>query len=431
MADVLVCASSIHGHVTPMLEVAAHLRESGHAVRMTTGSRFADRVSGAGVEFVPLRGAADFDDTDLDRAFPGRADAKGIAKVKFDVSHLFIRTMRDQFDVVTAELRRRPADVVVFETTFMGVGPLLARPGPRPQLVGCGLIPLTLSSPHVPPFGPGIPYAAGTVARLRNRALSGLIRNVVMAPQQREAQKALADCVPGARLSGYFMDGVVHLDAFLQLSVEALDYPRPDLPPNVSYVGPVLPQARGHADLPDWWADLDGSLPVVLVTQGTLDIMDLDRLLGPSLRGLSDEDVLVVAVTGGPPVEQLGPLPENARAARFIPFDLLMPLVSVMVTNGGFGGVHQALAHDVPLVVGGDTEEKAEIAARVDWAGVGVSLRTGTPAPEKVRDAVRAVLGQAAYRDKARLVGADIRRSDALGRVAAEVDARSAGGVQP
>ena len=51
----------------------------------------------------------------------------------------------------------------------------------------------------------------------------------------------------------------------------------------------------------------------------------------------------MVATTGGAPVESLGPLPANARAAEFLPYDELLPLVDVMVTNGGFGGVHFAL----------------------------------------------------------------------------------------
>ena len=379
-----------------MLTVAAHLHEGGHTVRMITGSRFSERVSATGAEFVPLCGPADFDDTDLDAAFPGRAEAKGLAKVTFDVSHLFVGAMRSQWAVLSGQLQRRPADVVVYETTFMGVAPLLALPAPRPAVVGCGVIPLTLSSPYVPPFGPGLPYAPGAAARLRNRVLGAVIRRVVMARQQREVQAALADCVPGAHLRGYFMDGVVHVDRFLQFSVTALDYPRPDLPANISYVGPVLPPAAGDAALPDWWAELEQTTrPVVLVTQGTLDTMDLDRLIRPSLQALSDEDVFVVAVTGGPAVERLDPLPANARAATFIPFDLLLPKVSVMVTNGGFGGVHFALSHDIPLVVAGDTEDKSEISARVGWSGAGVDLRTGSPRAEQIRDAVLSVLGPA------------------------------------
>ena len=409
-----------------MLTIAGHLRSAGHSVRVITGSRFGERVGATGAEFVPLHGAADFDDTDLDAAFPGRAEAKGLAKVTFDVSHLFVGSMRTQWEVLSAQLLRRAADVVVYENTFMGVGPLFARPGPRPAVVGCGVIPLTLSSPHVPPFGPGLRYRAGATARLRNRLLGALIRHAVMARQQREVQAALADCVPGARLHGYFMDGIVHADAFLQLSTSSLDYPRPDLPENVSYVGPVLPPASEGAALPHWWPEVEQTTkPVVLVTQGTLDTMDLDRLIGPTLRGLAGEDVMVLAVTGGPPVARLGELPVNARAATFIPFHLLMPRVTAMVTNGGFGGVHFALGHDVPLVVAGDTEDKSEIAARVGWAGAGIDLRTGTPEPGQVREAVLRVLRQGSYRDRAAVIGQDIRGSDALGGIAAQVEGGS------
>jgi UDP:flavonoid glycosyltransferase YjiC (YdhE family) len=46
----------------------------------------------------------------------------------------------------------------------------------------------------------------------------------------------------------------------------------------------------------------------------------------------------------------------------------------------------------VPLVVAGDTEDKAFVAARVAWTGAGISLRTSRPRPEEVRYAVREVL---------------------------------------
>ncbi len=46
--------------------------------------------------------------------------------------------------------------------------------------------------------------------------------------------------------------------------------------------------------------------------------------------------MLVVATTGGPPLEAIPvPLPANARAGVFLPFDRLLPKVDVMVTNGG------------------------------------------------------------------------------------------------
>ena len=39
----------------------------------------------------------------------------------------------------------------------------------------------------------------------------------------------------------------------------------------------------------------------------------------------------------------------------------MLPQVSVLVTNGGYGSVSQALAAGVPIVSAGLTEDKAEI----------------------------------------------------------------------
>jgi UDP:flavonoid glycosyltransferase YjiC (YdhE family) len=40
-------------------------------------------------------------------------------------------------------------------------------------------------------------------------------------------------------------------------------------------------------------------------------------------------------------------------------------------------------------VVAGTTEDKPEVAARVEWSGTGVNLRTGTPHAADVRAAVQ------------------------------------------
>ena len=113
-------------------------------------------------------------------------------------------------------------------------------------------------------------------------------------------------------------------------------------------------------------------------------------------RALAHDDLLVVATTGGPDPEPLRRgLPANVRLERFVPHDLLLPHVDVMVTNGGYGGVQQALANGVPLVVAGDSEDKPEVAARVQWSGAGINLHTGRPSPAMVARAVRRVLARA------------------------------------
>ena len=106
----------------------------------------------------------------------------------------------------------------------------------------------------------------------------------------------------------------------------------------------------------------------------------------PTLEALADEPVRVVATTGGRPVEEVldrldGRLPANAQLAELVPYADLLPRTAVVVTNGGWGGVQQALAHGVPVVVAGASEEKPEVAARAAWSGAGIDLRTGRPSP--------------------------------------------------
>jgi UDP:flavonoid glycosyltransferase YjiC (YdhE family) len=146
----------------------------------------------------------------------------------------------------------------------------------------------------------------------------------------------------------------------------------------------------------------------VHVTQGTYDV-DPDDLLLPALAGLAGAGVRVAAATGGADLPA-SRVPANARQAAFLPYDQLLPRTSVMVTNGGWGGVLAALAAGVPLVVAGATLDKPEIARRVAASGAGIDLRTGRPAPGKVRGAVEQILAEPRYRQRARTVGESLAR---------------------
>ena len=105
----------------------------------------------------------------------------------------------------------------------------------------------------------------------------------------------------------------------------------------------------------------------------------------PAIDGLADRDVLVVVSTGGRPQDAVGPIPDNVRVESYLPYDRLLPMVDVIVTNGGYGGVQQALAHGVPLVVAGETEDKVEVSARVGWSGAGINLHANAAAPHQAR----------------------------------------------
>ena len=107
----------------------------------------------------------------------------------------------------------------------------------------------------------------------------------------------------------------------------------------------------------------------------------------------------MVVTTGGRPLDTLPPLPANARAATFLPYDELLPRTAVYVTNGGYGGVQYALRYGVPIVATGGKEDKPEVGARVAWSGVGRRIRSEHPKPAHLRTAIHDVLNSPKYRE--------------------------------
>ena len=120
-----------------------------------------------------------------------------------------------------------------------------------------------------------------------------------------------------------------------------------------------------------------------------------------------------VVVTAGGGDEKSISAAQNVHIEKYLAYDMVLPRAHVFVTNGGYNGVQQALSYGVPVVSGGTTEDKPMVSARVARTGAGIDLQTGTPTPEHIRNAVRDVLNNSAYRNRARILQKSFARYDA------------------
>jgi UDP:flavonoid glycosyltransferase YjiC (YdhE family) len=136
---------------------------------------------------------------------------------------------------------------------------------------------------------------------------------------------------------------------------------------SVHLVGALPRRGAAGWQPPAWWAELVGSRPVVVVTQGALANRDLSQLVEPALAGLADLDVTVVSVLG----REAGALP-------------------------------------VPV------PPNAHVAARVAYHELGINLHTATPAPEDVTAATETVLKDTWMHDSVRKLA---QVYDALGEI--------------
>jgi UDP:flavonoid glycosyltransferase YjiC (YdhE family) len=413
MSRFLITTMPATGHVMPMLPLARELSARGHELHWYTGAVYREQIAATGATHHPIRSAEDFGGKTISEAFPELVGLTGIAMVRRAFKRVFIDNAAGMLSDCRVILDEHPADAVVCEPTFLAARWLHELGGPAWATVGISM--LGCRSRDTAPFGPGLPPMRGPLGQLRNRVMNGVSRRVLFASVTEHYERARAQI--GLRPLGIsFTDTLTGPYLYLQSTVPGFEYPRRDLPPQVHFIGPLLPDPPGDLQRPGWWGELADGRPVVLVTQGTL-AADPRQLLVPTLRALADEPVLVIATTGSCPEATLKALgsrpPANARIASFLPYRDLMPRVDALVTNGGYGTVQQALAHGVPIVVAGATEEKPENAARIAWSGVGIRLRTQSPSPDKIRAAVRAVLREPRYRLRAQAIRQEMSRYDA------------------
>jgi MGT family glycosyltransferase len=423
MSSIIIASVPVQGHVTPLVAAARGFVERGDHVRFITGARFADKIAATGASHIPLPPDIDYDDNFLQQ-FPERAKLKGLKAAAFDVEHVFAKPAKLQYEAIMAAHTAQPADVVLAEQNFFGGAFLLAHRRPtRPAVVVSSVIPLAMPSADTAPFGMGLPPAR-LFNRRRNAILAALNRRVWARADH--TLDRLHRAVHGQALPGQIVNWLTWADAVVQFTVPSFEYPRSDAPASLHFIGP-LSATGSQAPRPDWWGDLDGSRPVIHVTQGTFANKDYTQVIAPTLEALAGEDVLVTVATGGRALDTLPPLPANARAAEYLPYDELLPRTDVFVTNGGYGGIQYALRYGLPIVATGGKEDKPEVGARVAWSGVGRRIRTERPTPSALRRDILAVLNQPRYQQASRRVAAEMAAAPGFTGLADIVDRLVAG----
>ena len=397
---ILLASTPATGHLNPLLAIARLLRAEGHEIAFLTGSAFRDRIESSGARFISLPVGADFDLREIHSVAPElKHIPPGFEWLRVAVERVFVDALPSQHQGLLLALQEFPADVIVGDDMFFGVLPmLLGQRSKRPPIALCGTSFLHWAREDGAPNFLGLPPATTEEQRHQYATIALEYDEAVDRPVLLRLNKALNTLGVGPVSVPLFHSVVELADAYMQLSVPGFEFPR-DIPSSVHFVG-TPPIIANQVPPPPWAEDLDGSRKVVLVTQGTVANHNFDLLIAPTLAALANEpDVLVVATAGGRPVEAIpGVIPSNARIASFLPFEWLLPRVNVLVTNGGYGSVNQAISFGIPLVTAGMTEDKADVNARVAWSGVGIDLATNEPTPEALRSAVRTVLDQPGYR---------------------------------
>lgn len=403
MARLVFATHTARGHVVPLMSVARELIRRGHEVTWYTGEPYRRHVERSGATFAAPRSGRLTNYDTMEQDHPEITAMTPVQRASWYMEHARAVPSEGQFHDLVRIVTETEADVVVADNGFWAVNLLHDKLG-TPWATVCQTA-MSLPDPELGPFGLGLQPGDPLIQRIKeNTARQGRTEGIFAAARERMNRIRGGLGLPpstGEPPSPFL---------FMQATSPSFEYPRQNLLPQVHFVGPLLPDPLPSDSFPAWWSELDGERPVVLVTQGTLAKV-YDDLIAPTVAALAEDDVLVVVTTGREGADiGVHPLPANVRVAGFLPYNELLPKLAVMVTNGGYGAVQQALSHGVPLVLGSISDDKPETNARVDWCGAGIDLHTQRPSQDEVGAAVRKVLSDSAYRDGARRIADEFAR---------------------
>lgn len=413
-------ATPVDGHTYPLIRIAEDLTRRGFEITFIGGDQFEPAITKMGARHVSIRPLINPKIVAEREAIPA-----GLPRLLWDIKHVFTGETPHRWEVLKGVLEDIRADdgerevIVMPETCFMGANPIsLGAPLPkgyttRPKVINLQPIPYMATSIDTAPFGPGLPPDSTESGRARNQFMNQMMVGgpfaEVIAHQDQVLKELGATEILEPQIP--FHHWMLMHDLNLQLCPPSLEYDRSDMPSNVKFAGCLTPKPI-PADFacPAWWDDVKrGDRRIVAVTQGTI-AREASSLIIPTIYALSDrDDLLVVVILGekGAVLPDDMTIPYNTRVIDYLPYDILLPYASVFVMNAGYGGFLHGVSNGVPMVLAGESEDKPEIAARGEWSGVAVNLRTGRPTPDLVREGVERVLSEDSFKKRVEEIKAE------------------------
>ncbi|KAF1941841.1 UDP-Glycosyltransferase/glycogen phosphorylase [Clathrospora elynae] len=399
-------------HMEKITTIAQGLVNLGYPVSFITGPSFKDYVESIGATYIPIEGAGLDMMSDEDLAtFISLPTGPEMEAWSFKT--IFIktipaqhRTLQRAFSDFRAKYGEEQKLIYIFDCVMAGISPvMLGAPGIRPDAaIAIGLAPYMASSNDTFPFRSGrLPDTSPLSRQIHFEAQRLHNKEDPVEAPVNEALHAVLDDMGTTKFKPGLFDMITQSsDIYLQYGIPAFEYSRSDIRSNFEFIG--APVAVGIADrkLPEWWDDVlqarkEGK-HIIAVSSSSV-VFDTNALIKPALEAFKDRsDVFVIATLVTSDVETLDfQIPGNARIAKFIPLDLALPYVSVLISNGGYGTVQQSLSAGVPMILSGVGQDKLHTGTLVNYTGYGIYHAVSQASPQMLTDSFDEIMGNGTY----------------------------------
>lgn len=410
---VLLATFGTHGDLHPMLAVAIALKARGVEPTLAAAEIYRDKVTSAGIGFHAMRPDLDavaqrlgMRERELVRIVANRPD--------FLIRQVILPHLRESYEDVLPVARE--ADLMVTQSAAYGARIAADKCG-VPH-VGIVLQPMILMSAYDPPVVANMPrFSRWVYARGLRATRAFLELGKALAHRWAKPIHALRREVGLPAMQAHpLFEGQLQGEQVIGLFSPLFGPPQADHPPRTSIVGFAFydSETGGHSSLEPALDRFlaNGDAPIVF-TQGTSAVHDADDFVRESLAAVDALGARAVFVLDAARAQEWS---SRASSSVFVsgyaPYSLLFPRAAANVHHGGVGTTAQALRAGRPQLIAPYLVDQPDNAARVERLGAGRVLELNRYRGDRVAEALRALLNDARYSERAREVGERIANEE-------------------
>jgi UDP:flavonoid glycosyltransferase YjiC (YdhE family) len=182
------------------------------------------------------------------------------------------------------------------------------------------------------------------------------------------------------------------------------------LPEHHHYVGPLLWEPSMVA--PEFLRS--PGPPWVLVSVSTLPQAGEMAIAHAAVRALRHEGVRVLVTVAPEHAAELGQVPDHVYLSGYVPHSAVLAGGRLIVSHAGHGIVMKALYYGVPMVLVPWGRDQPGVAARAEALGVAAVVQRDACSDTSVAQAVRQVLDDPRYMERARAASKRLQAEDAV-----------------
>jgi UDP:flavonoid glycosyltransferase YjiC (YdhE family) len=408
MARIVISTVGSAGDLNPFLALGLGLRERGHDVLFAVEDRMSRAIREAGFPIHPLAGdgqeifeqySAEF----IDKLTP-------IASLRVVVERYLLPALRTNVE----ELRAASVGADLLVTAAVQLAASFVAEQTGIPWASVALTPIVVPSAYVAPV-PGFTLP-GPLQRAVNRFFwtGGIltVRRIADRPVNRIRQEyglpPLRDVMYTGNLSR----------EYTAVAISPTFIPRPpDWPSYIAETGFL------YWDTPDSWhepealtAFLAGPEPVIAVSSGSMgpEIKHaFTQFFATSIEAVRRAGARALVIGAAPGV-LTDPLPEGVFATPFAPFSQVYPRCAAVIHHGGIGTTAQSLRAGVPTLIVPWGVDQYYHGEAVKQLGAGRWMQRRFYTVERASSALKTLLTDPCYRQRARAVAATIAREDGL-----------------